>query len=103
VALREMTDEDEMLLASLVEEGVEFLEIRKRLPDLRLHDLRTMYTHYRRAARSGRLRPIPEDFQERKAWVQAQWGTQEWSNRWVGRFAQRQETNLQQAASQMLQ
>jgi hypothetical protein len=99
---RAMTDEDEILLAELVSEGLAFLEVRKRLPDLRLHDLRTMYTQYRRAARGGKMTPVPEDFQERKAWVQSNWSPAEWGNRWVGRFANRRETDLSMAASQML-
>jgi len=98
-----MTDEDELMLASLVEEGLDFLAIRKRMPDLRLHDLRTIYTNYKRAVRTGSLRPIPEDFQERRAWVQSQWTPHEWGTRWVGRFAQKKLTDLQQAASRMLQ
>jgi hypothetical protein len=97
-----MTDEDEMLLAELVTEGLAFLEVRKRMPDLRLHDLRSMYTQYRRAVRGGKMTPIPEDFQARKAWVQANWSATEWGSRWVGRFAIRRDLDLQQAASQML-
>lgn len=100
---REMTDTDEMLLASLVEQGLDFLEVRQRLPDLRLHELRCLFTQYRRQVRTGRLRPIPEDFAERKAWVQGQWSHHEWGARWVGRFAQRKNTDLQRVASQMLQ
>ena len=103
MAHREMTDEDELTLASLVEEGLAFLEVRKRMPDLRLHGLRTMYTQYKRAVRSGKLKPIPEDFQERKAWVQSQWGTAEWGRRWVGKYAMKRDTDLHQAASKMLQ
>jgi hypothetical protein len=102
-ALREITDEDELLLASLVEQGLAFLEVRKRMPDLRLHGLRTMYTQYQRAVRSGKLKPIPEDFQKRKEWVQAQWMEGEWGKRWVGRYAQKRDTDLHQAASKMLQ
>jgi hypothetical protein len=63
-----MTDEDEVLLSELVSQGLDFLEVRKRIK-----------------------------------WVQDQWTTHEWSTRWVGRFANKKETDLSMAASQMLQ
>lgn len=99
---REMTDEDEVLLGQLVEKGLSFLEVRKLMPELRLHELRTHYTQYQRSARSGKLRPVPPDLVDRIKFVQSQWSEREWGQRWVGRFAQRRETDLQQAASQML-
>jgi hypothetical protein len=101
--LREMTDEDEVLLSELVSQGMAFLEVRQRMPDLRLHELRSQYTQYRRSARSGLMRPVPDDLAERIKWVQAQWSTHEWSTRWVGRFANKKETDLSMEASQMLQ
>jgi hypothetical protein len=97
-----MNDEAEMMLADLVSEGLDFLEIRKRMPRYRLHEMRALYSQYHRAARSGQLRPVPPDFLERKAWVQSQWTQAEWGRRWVGRYAQKQETNLQQAASRLM-
>jgi len=99
---REMTDEDEVLLSELVSQGLDFLEVRKRMPDLRLHELRSQYTQYNRSARSGLMRPVPDDLAERIKWVQDQWTTHEWSTRWVGRFANKRETDLSMAASQML-
>ena len=100
---REMTDEDELLLSQLVEQGLDFMQVRERMPQCRFHELKSAFIQSRRSARSGKLRPIPPDFVDRIKFVQSQWSEREWGQRWVGRFAQRQETNLQQAASQMLQ
>lgn len=100
---RDMTDEDEVLLAELVSEGLSFLEVKNRLPHLRLHELRSQYTQYTRSARSGKMRPVPPDLTERIKFVQSQWSEREWGQRWVGRFAQKRDTDLQQAASLMLQ
>ena len=47
---RAITDEDEIALAEMVSQGLEFMQVREKLPLVRLHDLRNMYTHYRRAA-----------------------------------------------------
>lgn len=100
---RDLTEEEELQLAVMIEEKVPFLEARKRLPHARIHELRTLWVQYTRSVRSGRLRPIPEDLDERIKWVQSQWSPQEWGARWVGRWANRRDTNLQQAASRMLQ
>jgi hypothetical protein len=100
---REMTDEDELLLSQLVEQGLEFMEVRNRMPQCRFHELKSAFIQQRRSARSGKLRPIPEDFAERIKFVQSQWSEREWGQRWVGRYAQRQDTDIHQAASRMLQ
>lgn len=103
MAYRDMTDEDELLLSQLVHQGLDFMEVRKQMPQCRFHELKAAFIQTRRSARSGKLRPIPEDFAERIKFVQSQWSDREWGRRWVGRFAQRQETDLSQAASRMLQ
>ena len=99
---RNLTDEDERALERMVTEGMDFLSIRARLPEVRLHELRQLWCQYSRAIRTGRMTPIPEDFKDRIEWVQAQWTTTEWGQRWVGRFAKRRDTDLQQAASRIL-
>lgn len=101
--LMDMTDEVERRIEAWVMQGVSYLEIRHRLPEYRTHEVRNLYVQYAQAKRCGKVVPIPEDWQARKAEVQARWTEQDWSRKWVGRYAQTKDTDIHQAASKMLQ
>jgi hypothetical protein len=102
MAKADLSDEQELAIQQMIREGRSLCEVCGAFPEARCHDLREVYSTFRRAIRTGRMRDFPADFEDRKAWVQSQWSPEDWSRRWVGRYAQVKETDLQQAASKML-
>ena len=81
-------------------EGYTFWELAAAYPHCRAHDLRRVWGL---ASGASITQWVPSEVEMRhlKEQVQAQWGPEDWSKRWVGRFASGKEEDLQSAASRL--
>lgn len=97
----DVTEEEYNLIRDLTRAGHSFYEVASKVPHLRRHDIRAIYSGFRTA--THRIADLtPQELEEAKLEVQSKWQPEEFSKRWVGRFALRQDTSLQQAASRLM-
>lgn len=97
----DMSEEDYNTIRDMTRAGHTYYEVASKVPHLRRHEIRALYSGFRTA--THRFADLtPEQLEEAKREVHLDWGPEEWSKRWVGRYAMKQDTNLQQAASRLM-
>lgn len=96
-----VTEAEYFMIRDMVREGASYWEVATKVPHLRRHEIRALYSGFRTAVHRIADLTLPE-LEEAKRRVQADWSPEDFGKRWVGRYALTQETSLQQAASRLM-
>jgi hypothetical protein len=99
---RDLTPEEREEIRNLIAEGLTFWEVAHQYPHRRTHDLRTAWRQLRRDHRLNGWVPPPQEMEWLKEEVRKAWCPRDWSQRWVGRFANAREEDLQSSASKLM-
>ena len=98
---QEVSQQDYELIRDMTQAGQSYYEVASKVPHLKRHDIRAIYSGFRTAVH--RIADLTlQELEEAKARVQEDWTPEEFGKRWVGRFALKEETSLQQAASKLM-
>ena len=97
----DISEADYSLIRDMTRAGHTFYEVASKVPHLRRHEIRALYSGFRTAGhRFADL--TAEELEKAKAEVQMKWKTEDFGKRWVGKFALVRDTSLQQAASKLM-
>jgi hypothetical protein len=98
---RPISPEEQESIRQQSAEGMTYWQIASQYPHLRQHEMREAFRSARDKAVQGWC-PDASLYRELMAEVQAHWTPEQWSQRWVGRYARRSGEDLQSAASKLM-
>jgi hypothetical protein len=95
------TQEERVEVCKLFREGKTYWEVHSQFPHLRQEELRRLGQMSRPPAKS-RWNQTEAEIRAAAEEVRQSWEPIQWRERWVGRLAQRKDTDLQMEASRLL-